>query len=585
MKIKNLKFRIKRVILLSIFFSILFFTLIISYSSLKSEREQAFLLSSMISNMASKEIFSNEILDSLNLDSFSNPLARPYYVGMIVNRIKSFEEKTLRTVSDPSNVAKTFIMEQGNSFGDVLGKKKLVDHIFTNGFFQMGQIVQVKVTIEGDNIYESRYWGNSIYLNTFRGKLIYPFVKAMTELLKVESINHVALSGDGTVHDATGKPFATIAVRMDPGFMVAEYNVILFGILLSAAIALAFSFLIAHIMARGISKPLSLMVSKLRSLALEDYETTLHSQILVKKRALQEIQSIAGSTNTIISKMNQYSNMQLNQTSLLEKQRSELEAQKEELLESRHTIQEAQTQLVQSQNLASIGQLTAAISHEINQPLDNIRNGVERLNDSVAYLLAHEKIQANPEARDLINQLKEAGSLNMTAFSRISSIIRSLENFSRLDQSQMEMACINENVRSVVLLTSNLWKRRINMVEEYGELPVVYCYAGLINQVFMNIVVNAIHAIPDKGDIIIKTWSDEDFVYISIRDTGTGIPDHILPHIFETGFTTKKCGKGSGLGLSICRDIMKKHNGKIDVKSKEGEGSEFTIVLPYKREA
>jgi signal transduction histidine kinase len=107
----------------------------------------------------------------------------------------------------------------------------------------------------------------------------------------------------------------------------------------------------------------------------------------------------------------------------------------------------------------------------------------------------------------------------MTAFERISSIIQSLENFSRLDQTEMEPTCINQSVKSVVLLTSNLWKRRIVMHEDYGDLPALNCYPGLINQVFMNIVVNAIHAIPEKGDIYIKTRADADFIFVSIRDT------------------------------------------------------------------
>jgi signal transduction histidine kinase len=585
LKVRNLKFRIKRVIILSILFSVLCFSLIISITSLKSERNQAYLLASMISNMAAKEIFSAEVLEATAMESFHNLQTQPYYTQMLVKRISDFENKTLRALTDPNNVGISYTTMPGLDISKYIDESKFSDHDFTQGNFKMGEIIQVKVTIEGQEVYKSPYWGNSIYLSNFRGKSIYPFVRALSDIFKVEAVYHVPNSTDNSVPGVEGTPFATVSIRMDPGFLVSQYNTVIFGILFSAISAFLIAVIIAQFLSRSISKPLSMLVDRLKSLAMEDYETTLHSQIVVKKRALSEIRSIANSTNTIISKMHQFNQLQLNQTRLLEKQRNDLETRKEELLESRHMIQDAQTQLVQSQNLASIGQLTAAISHEINHPLGNIKHGVEKQNDSIELLLNHERIQNNSELKDLVNQLKEAGNLNMTAFERISSIIQSLENFSRLEQTEMEPTCINQTVRSVVLLTSNLWKRRIVMHEEYGDLPDLNCYPGLINQVFMNIVVNAIHAIPDKGDIYIKTRADADFILVSIRDTGTGIDESIMPFIFETGFTTKSSGKGSGLGLSICRDIVDKHEGKIEVTSKVGEGTEFTIILPIKQAA
>lgn len=570
---------------MSILFSVLCFSLIISITSLKSERNQAYLLASMISNMAAKEIFSAEVLEATAMESFHNLQTQPYYTQMLVKRISDFENKTLRALTDPNNVGISYTTMPGLDISKYIDESKFSDHDFTQGNFKMGEIIQVKVTIEGQEVYKSPYWGNSIYLSNFRGKSIYPFVRALSDIFKVEAVYHVPNSTDNSVPGVEGTPFATVSIRMDPGFLVSQYNTVIFGILFSAISAFLIAVIIAQFLSRSISKPLSMLVDRLKSLAMEDYETTLHSQIVVKKRALSEIRSIANSTNTIISKMHQFNQLQLNQTRLLEKQRNDLETRKEELLESRHMIQDAQTQLVQSQNLASIGQLTAAISHEINHPLGNIKHGVEKQNDSIELLLNHERIQNNSELKDLVNQLKEAGNLNMTAFERISSIIQSLENFSRLDQTEMEPTCINQTVRSVVLLTSNLWKRRIVMHEEYGDLPDLNCYPGLINQVFMNIVVNAIHAIPDKGDIYIKTRADADFILVSIRDTGTGIDESIMPFIFETGFTTKSSGKGSGLGLSICRDIVDKHEGKIEVTSKVGEGTEFTIILPIKQAA
>ena len=116
--------------------------------------------------------------------------------------------------------------------------------------------------------------------------------------------------------------------------------------------------------------------------------------------------------------------------------------------------------------------------------------------------------------------------------------------------------------------------------EDYGDIPPVKCYPGLLNQVFMNIVVNAIQAVEKKGDIFIKTYADEVYINISIKDTGIGIKDEYLSRIFEAGFSTKETGTGAGLGLSICSNIVQKHQGLIDVISSEGNGSEFIIKIP-----
>ena len=585
-KQKNMKTRIKHVISLSILLSILFFLIILSFSSADAERTQGYLLASMISNMASSEIFSPEVLDTLDLndlDYFNSKIGQSAYRAILVKRIKAFEDKILSTYTLSDDVGRSLIFPKGLKQETIPNLPQLKPHDITKGVFAIGEIAQIRVSIGDGEIYRSTHWGSSIYLKNFVGKPIYPIIKILTDFFRVEAICHVAKRPDEMLPAVNGVPFATVSVRLDPSFLVSYYALLFTGMLFSAIVALIISNIITKLLSRNLSKPFTLLESKLRSLALEDYETTLHSQIVFKKRPISEIESIAYSTNTIIHKMQQFNTMQTNQKGQLESVKYELESQKEELLESRHIIQEAQSQLVQSQNLASIGQLTAAISHEIDEPLSMISFSVEKQNKLIERLKNIEMIQRVPENRDFVQQLAEAGNLNNTAFTRISSIIGSLRNFSRLDVSEMEQTDINENIKSVVLLTSNLWKRRINMHEDYGSLPLIFCYPGLINQVFMNVVVNAIHAIPEKGDISIRTSYTDGFISISIKDNGTGISEDILPMIFETGFTTKKCGKGSGLGLAISKDIMKKHNGKIEVHSTAGEGSEFVIILPNKR--
>ena len=166
------------------------------------------------------------------------------------------------------------------------------------------------------------------------------------------------------------------------------------------------------------------------------------------------------------------------------------------------------------------------------------------------------------------------------ASDRVIQIIKSIKNFSRIDQSAFKEADLHEAIDSVLILTSNLWKSRISIIKRYGEIPLIHCYIGLINQVIMNLLVNAIDAIEGTGTIEIETGKANDHVFLRVTDNGVGMSDEINKRIFEQGFTTKPIGKGSGLGLALTKDIVDKHNGHIDVTSEVGKGSCFTVYLP-----
>jgi signal transduction histidine kinase len=191
-----------------------------------------------------------------------------------------------------------------------------------------------------------------------------------------------------------------------------------------------------------------------------------------------------------------------------------------------------------------------------------------------------ESVKNDPELLGLLTQLKESNDISTMACSRVSQIIRSLKNFSKVDEAQFQVTDINEGLKSVLVLTSNLWKRKIEIHENYGDLPGIKCYPGMLNQVFMNLVVNAIQSIEDKGNIYIKTWYDEKYVYVSVKDDGCGIAEDNIEKIFNSGFTTKRNSNGMGLGLSISRSIMDKHQGQLTVTSEPGKGSEFIVTLP-----
>jgi two-component system NtrC family sensor kinase len=165
------------------------------------------------------------------------------------------------------------------------------------------------------------------------------------------------------------------------------------------------------------------------------------------------------------------------------------------------------------------------------------------------------------------------------ATDRLMNIVGSLKNFARLDEADLKDADIHEGLESTLTIVQHQFKNRIKVEKQYGKIPRVRCYPNRLNQVFMNLLVNAAQAIPERGTITIKTSARANVVRIAISDTGTGIPAENIPKIFDPGFTTKGVGVGTGLGLGICYQIIQDHRGKIHVESGDG-GTTFTIELP-----
>lgn len=284
----------------------------------------------------------------------------------------------------------------------------------------------------------------------------------------------------------------------------------------------------------------------------------------------------------------------------------ELEHINEELKVAMKRIQSTQAKLIDTEKMASLGQLTAGIAHEINNPINFVTSNIRPLEADVKDLstiikmyedldLGSDvqaqiaKIEAFKEDIDLTYLHEEIATLLSgikEGAQRTAEIVKGLRNFARVDESNWKAVNLNEGIDSTLLLIKSTFPQNFQLVKELGDLPKIECAPGKINQVFMNIMTNAVQAVGEKKDstepglLEIKTWAAGEFVHISIRDNGGGMPKENIGRIFDPFFTTKDVGEGTGLGLSIVKGIIDNHDGNIQVDSVAGEGTVFIISLP-----
>lgn len=249
---------------------------------------------------------------------------------------------------------------------------------------------------------------------------------------------------------------------------------------------------------------------------------------------------------------------------------NQINQQRDELQLALKELKDTQVQLINSEKMASLGQLIAGVAHEINTPLASINSN----NSIIAKFI--KKIGDN----DITETLKEINELDREAVTRISNIVKSLKKFVRLDEADLQDADINKELDLTLDLIRHETKNRIEVIKDYGELPMIKCYPNMLNQVFMNILINACQSIEKAGQITIHTEFKDANLIVKIKDNGKGIAADKLDKIFTAGYTTKGVGVGTGLGLAISDKIIRKHNGRIKVNSTEGVGSEFIITIP-----
>ena len=281
----------------------------------------------------------------------------------------------------------------------------------------------------------------------------------------------------------------------------------------------------------------------------------------------------------------------------------ELIKKNEKLRKTMARMKELNAQLLLSEKMASLGQITAGLAHEIKNPLSystaNINPLIRDINDIFVILDKYESIienrnlqqefvevddlKNNSDYPELVKEIKLLLEGIKEGTSRTAKIIKSLGNFSRSGEEQPVLGNVHEGIDNTLTLLAGEIADRISIHKDYGDIPDIEYYPGKLNQVFMNILSNGIQAIEDRGEIHIKTQFDGRNLKITISDSGKGMPEKVLKRIFEPFYTTKEMGQGSGLGLSICYKIISEHHGYINVCSEPGKGTEFIITLPQKQ--
>ena len=289
----------------------------------------------------------------------------------------------------------------------------------------------------------------------------------------------------------------------------------------------------------------------------------------------------------------------------------QLVSQNQSLAQAYMKLKASQAHLVQSEKMASLGQMVAGVAHEINTPLGYVQNNMEIARDAYgkmaalngAYEALYGLLQSPEASEAAVNEhfarlqhmreefaevypqesMEGLFSDSLYGLRQISEIVVNLKNFSRIDQAAVDNVDINECVISALTIGNNVIKHKAEVIRDFGVLPKVSCSPSQINQVLLNLVTNAAQAIEGYGRIMIKTVADDQYVHVVVRDNGKGIPPENVARIYDPFYTTKPIGEGTGLGLSIVFGIIKDHGGQIQVKSEVGKGTAFCISLPIKR--
>ena len=388
-----------------------------------------------------------------------------------------------------------------------------------------------------------------------------------------EKIPTLFMEKSSVIVDGRGNEVGLVTLYITPIYLMIIIIPFAILLLLLFLFMLILNKIFATHSAKHLIKPINLLIEKFDKVAKKTNHN-FEKIDLNSKKSIKELDELMNSANIIISNLEQYSTSLQNKNNLLS-------IKNDKLIEYQHNLEETQAQLVQSEKLASLGQISTAIAHEINTPLGAISSNIQLHQMLIPNILEQIDKEEFEKSKQLIKKLQNGNDINLIATKKIDEIIKSLKNFIRTDEADFKTININESIQNVLILTRKLWKDHIQVETELNTIPDVMCFPSLLNQVFMNLIINAHEAIPQSGYVKIKSELVDDSIEISFSDTGVGIAEDKIPYIFDQGFTTKE--KGTGFGLKLSLDIIKKHHGNIIVESTVDVGSCFKVIIPIKQ--
>ena len=388
-------------------------------------------------------------------------------------------------------------------------------------------------------------------------------------------------------------PRGTVVIELETSRMQQRQRVVTITGIAVGGLALAVGVLAAWLIARSIARRLRTIVDVASAVTAGAID-----QKPIADASSDEIGTLARAFNAMLLRVEERTN--------------QLATANEQLKREMDERRKIESELLHAQKLEAVGRLASGVAHEINTPVQFVSDSVHFAKDALTDLIAlvgryravntavldgtasatssEEVAEAEKDADldYLIENLPTALDRSLEGLGRITTIVRSMKEFAHPDQKEMATVNLNQAILSTLTIARNEYKYVADVETDLGDLPPVNCYAGEVNQVVLNIIVNAAHAIADvikgsenKGRITIRSYVDGDGVIIGISDTGTGIPEHIRDRVFDPFFTTKEVGKGTGQGLAIARSvIVDKHGGELTVQSQVGKGTTFLIRLP-----